>query len=235
MRSPPLAPRDILLLVLVLLAFPLPVACSNAPSPAAPTAAPRSAPTPTVTPAPSATPVPRPAPAATPIPTAVPLPTGEPKPQAFELPPATQTLAAPPPAPTVAPTASPATAMPPQPSPTVAGGAPPANPRLHRTVRKVSDAVSLVRGMSFLQPVQPELVNREELADYLAARIDGEEQEELAKLQELYWALGLLDPSVELYPLYLDLLGEQVQVCSTWRPRISWWWPTPCRWTQPGH
>ena len=61
-----------------------------------------------------------------------------------------------------------------------------------------------------MEPVAPELITRPELTDYLAATIDEEDQEELAGLQELYWILGLLDPSVELYPLFLDLLGEQV-------------------------
>ena len=61
-----------------------------------------------------------------------------------------------------------------------------------------------------LEPVAPELISRPDLADYLAATIDEEDQEELASLQELYWILGLMDPSVELYPLFLELLGEQV-------------------------
>jgi len=58
--------------------------------------------------------------------------------------------------------------------------------------------------------VAPELMTRSALTDYLVATIDEEDREDLADIQELYWILGLLDPSVELYPLFLDLLGEQV-------------------------
>jgi hypothetical protein len=58
--------------------------------------------------------------------------------------------------------------------------------------------------------VQPNFISSGEIADYLASHIDAEDQAELALTQELYWALGLLDPSVELYPLYLALLKEQV-------------------------
>lgn len=54
------------------------------------------------------------------------------------------------------------------------------------------------------------MISRSDLAEYLAATIDEEDQAELASVQELYWILGLLDPSVELHPLFLDLLGEQV-------------------------
>ena len=71
-------------------------------------------------------------------------------------------------------------------------------------------AVSETRGLTFLEPVSPQLITRPELTEYLAATIDEEDQEELGRLQELYWLLGLLDPSVELYDLFLDLLGEQV-------------------------
>ena len=75
-----------------------------------------------------------------------------------------------------------------------AGGSRALDPRLTRAV----------------QVVKPQLVTREEMAAYIRSAIKSEEQEELAKTQELYWLLGLLRPSVELYPLYLDLLGEQV-------------------------
>ncbi|MCH7605920.1 MAG: hypothetical protein IH962_02085, partial [Chloroflexi bacterium] len=71
--------------------------------------------------------------------------------------------------------------------------------------------MSTARGIKFLEPVHAQLVTRQEIADYLVATIDAEDRENLAKMQELYWALGLLDRSVELYPLYLELLGEQVQ------------------------
>ena len=79
-----------------------------------------------------------------------------------------------------------------------------------RSVQAISEALSEARGLTLLEPVAPELISRPDLADYLAATIDEEDQEELASLQELYWILGLMDPSVELYPLFLELLGEQV-------------------------
>ena len=47
------------------------------------------------------------------------------------------------------------------------------------------------------------------MADYLASTLE-EDKDEFTKAQELYITLELLDPSVELYPLYLELLGEQV-------------------------
>jgi len=70
--------------------------------------------------------------------------------------------------------------------------------------------VAETRGLTFLEPLAPQLITRPELTEYLAAIIDAEDQDELARFQELYWLLGLLDPSVELYGLFLDLLGEQV-------------------------
>ena len=79
-----------------------------------------------------------------------------------------------------------------------------------RIVQKISGGVSETRGLTFLGPLAPQLITRPELSEYLAATIDAEDQDELARLQELYWLLGLLDPSVELYDLFLDLLGEQV-------------------------
>jgi phage anti-repressor protein len=44
----------------------------------------------------------------------------------------------------------------------------------------------------------------------LAATINEEDQEELASVQELYWILDLMNPSVEMYHLILELLGGQV-------------------------
>ena len=79
-----------------------------------------------------------------------------------------------------------------------------------RIVQKISGGVSETRGLTFLGSLAPQLITRPELSEYLAATIDAEDQDELARLQELYWLLGLLDPSVELYDLFLDLLGEQV-------------------------
>ena len=78
-----------------------------------------------------------------------------------------------------------------------------------RIVQKISGGVSETRGLTFLGPLAPQLITRPELSEYLAATIDAEDQDELARLQELYWLLGLLDPSVELYDLFLDLLGDQ--------------------------
>ena len=79
-----------------------------------------------------------------------------------------------------------------------------------RAVQAISEALSEARGLTLLEPVAPELISRPDLADYLAASIDEEDQKELASVQELYWILGLMNPSVELYPLFLELLGEQV-------------------------
>ena len=79
-----------------------------------------------------------------------------------------------------------------------------------RSVQAISEALSEARGLIVLEPVAPELISRPDLSDYLAATIDEEDQEELASVQELYWILGLMNPSVELYPLFLELLGEQV-------------------------
>jgi len=81
---------------------------------------------------------------------------------------------------------------------------------LTRSVQAISEALSEARGLTVLEPVAPELISRPDLADYLAATIDEEDQEELASVPELYWIFGLINPSVELYSLFLDLLGEQV-------------------------
>ena len=75
---------------------------------------------------------------------------------------------------------------------------------------KIADAVSRSRGLEFLHEVRLELVTRRQMADRLVSEIDAEDQEDLANLQELYWVLGLLGPSQELYPLFLELLEEQV-------------------------
>lgn len=77
-------------------------------------------------------------------------------------------------------------------------------------LQEISSALSQARGLDFLRPVQPNFMTRTELSTYLAADIDAEDQAEIALIQELYQALGLLDQSVELYPLYLALLQEQV-------------------------
>ena len=69
-----------------------------------------------------------------------------------------------------------------------------------RSVQAISEALSEVRGLIVLEPVAPELISRPDLADYLAATIDEEDQEEMASVQELYWILGLMNPSVEVYP-----------------------------------
>ena len=71
--------------------------------------------------------------------------------------------------------------------------------------------MSAARGITFLEPVQAQLVTRQEMTDYLVSTIDAEDREYLAKMQELYRALGLLDQRTKLYPLYLELLGEQVR------------------------
>ena len=79
-----------------------------------------------------------------------------------------------------------------------------------RSVQAISEALSEARGLIVLEPVAPELISCPDLSDYLAATIDEEDQEELASVQELYWILGLMNPSVELYPLFLELLEVQV-------------------------
>ena len=63
--------------------------------------------------------------------------------------------------------------------------------------------------LTILESVTPELISRPDLTDSLVATIDEEDQEELASVRELYWLLGLINPSVELYPLFQELLGEQ--------------------------
>ena len=64
--------------------------------------------------------------------------------------------------------------------------------------------------LTILESLTPELISRPDLADSLVATIDEEDQEELASVRELYWILGLMNPSVELYPSFLELQGEQV-------------------------
>lgn len=80
---------------------------------------------------------------------------------------------------------------------------------MRRIVDGISETVSEVRGASFLRPVNFRLLTRTEMAAYLASTLE-EEKDEFAKVQELYITLELLDPSVELCTLYLELLGEQV-------------------------
>ena len=75
---------------------------------------------------------------------------------------------------------------------------------------QIADAVSQSRGLEFLREVRPELLTRRQMADRLVSSFDAEDQKDLANLQELYWVLDLLHPSQELYPLYLELLEEQV-------------------------
>jgi len=195
------APRRILALALVLTGLLASLACTGAPPPSntiAPTIAPaiKSASPSSVTPTPATSP------------TVAPPATTESKSEITEIPSETGTKgpATRIPEPTVQPaTVSPAasaTKTPSQPNTT--------DPRLTRAVQAISEALSKTRGLTFLEPVAPELITRPALIDYLAATIDEEDQEELAGTQELYWILGLLDPSIELYPLFLDLLGEQV-------------------------
>ena len=46
--------------------------------------------------------------------------------------------------------------------------------------------VAETRGLTFLEPLAPQLITRPELTEYLAAIIDAEDQDELARFQELY-------------------------------------------------
>ena len=77
-------------------------------------------------------------------------------------------------------------------------------------LRDFAGAVSQARGLEFIGPVRASFVSDQVLADFLSSRIAAQEREELAEIQELYKALGLLDPSMELFPLYLDLLSESI-------------------------
>jgi len=71
---------------------------------------------------------------------------------------------------------------------------------LTRSVQAISEALSEARGLTVLEPVAPELISRPDLADYLAATIDEEDQEELASVQELYWILGLINHRLSCTP-----------------------------------
>jgi hypothetical protein len=105
------------------------------------------------------------------------------------------------------PTLSPVT---PSPAPTATVGPAISDGDATAILQEITGALSQVRGLEFLRPVQPNFMTRAEISSYLAADVDAEDQAELALIQELYRALGLLAQSAELYPLYLALLQEQV-------------------------
>ena len=177
------------------------LACSNASGPIG-AATPTRLPTLTANPTPTATLL------LSPSPTVNSSDATEPKPEHIARPasPATKQPATPAPEPTNRPVPS----NPVTPAAIGSTEARTSDPRLTRIVQKISGGVSETRGLTFLGPLAPQLITRPELSEYLAATFDAEDQDELARLQELYWLLGLLDPSVELYDLFLDLLGEQV-------------------------
>lgn len=109
-----------------------------------------------------------------------------------------------------------ATTAPLRPTPTFLSAAIPSTPSPTtddtgiQDLLQITDSVALSRGLVFLREVQPELVGRRQMADRLVSGIDAEDRQDMADLQELYWILGLLDPSRQLYPLFLELLEEQV-------------------------
>ena len=77
-------------------------------------------------------------------------------------------------------------------------------------IEKVGRTLPAIRDLKLLRPLEPNFLSESEMADYLRQQLDEEVREELAKLQELYLALGLMEEGQDLYSLYLALLDEQV-------------------------
>ncbi len=66
-----------------------------------------------------------------------------------------------------------------------------------------------VRGLDPTEAVVPQLLTREELADYLIKDLEGN-LEDIRNAQEVFKILELIPRNADLYQMYLDLYGEQV-------------------------
>ena len=80
---------------------------------------------------------------------------------------------------------------------------------LEHTIAETAATLPEIRQLDFLEGVQANFVSSQEMADLIQEQLDQANRDELANLQELYLTLELIDPDLELYSLYLDLLKEQ--------------------------
>lgn len=109
--------------------------------------------------------------------------------------------------PTVTPSPTPA----PTATPTPAAASPTASLAPADVYRLVNEQVRAIRGLEEEQPVEPQLVTRDELAEVIRASFDEDyPPDKRAADEALYHALGLLDPDVRLDDVYLELLETQV-------------------------
>jgi hypothetical protein len=82
---------------------------------------------------------------------------------------------------------------------------------LQDTFSRVTLLLPEIRDLELLSSVEPKLLSKPEMANYLTSHLDEAATEELADLQALYLALGLIDERVDLYSLYVKMLAEQVR------------------------
>jgi len=80
---------------------------------------------------------------------------------------------------------------------------------LDRTLDKIAIDVVQMRELEPLQEVDRNFMTREELSAFFVEELE-EDREDISKGQELLAILNLIPSYMDLYRLYLDLLGEQV-------------------------
>jgi hypothetical protein len=64
-----------------------------------------------------------------------------------------------------------------------------------------------IRGLTFAEPVSFRIQDRETITGFVRAEL---EEEDLAQARDLYVAIGLLDPDVDVRELLVAVLGEQI-------------------------
>ena len=119
--------------------------------------------------------------------------------------------------PTLVPTATPIATPTPEPTPTFIPTPPSMATAtltaegifLSRTLDKIAIDVVQMRDLEPLQEVDRNFMTREELSAFFVEELE-EDREDISRGQELLAILNLIPSYMDLYRLYLDLLGEQV-------------------------
>lgn len=114
------------------------------------------------------------------------------------------------PTPNSEPTAASESTQPTEASPT--GGAGSDDAEIQATIDEIAEQTAQVRGLELLNPIDSEIIGRDQLAENLVETLDEDYGREGAELdRDLLWMLRLIDDrDLDYYQLQLDLYTEQV-------------------------
>ncbi|MBU7044414.1 MAG: hypothetical protein HXS47_12560 [Theionarchaea archaeon] len=74
---------------------------------------------------------------------------------------------------------------------------------------KIQIRLEDIRGLLFINPVQKVEINRDELREQLKESLS-EDFEDIAMEKQLFVAMHVMDPSIDLYQIYVDMLTTQI-------------------------